>query len=81
MKVQVRKLTKAERIHRSAELIAHGAVLAIKNKDMPMNDRVLLLSLAGFEDPRGYLKWRDSFGVEKTKEASAEASPLSEQKS
>jgi len=56
MKVQVRKLTKAERIHLSAELIARGAVIAIKSKDMPMNDRALLLRLAGFEDPWGYLE-------------------------
>lgn len=81
MKVQVRKLTKAERIHRTADLIAQGVVIAIKRKDMPMNDRVLLLRLAGFEDPWGYLEWRDNFGVEKTEEAPAEASPLSEQKS
>ena len=81
MKVQVRKLTKAERIHQTADLIAHGVVIAIKCKDMPMNDRVLLLRLAGFEDPWGYLEWRDSFGVEKKEEAPAEASTLSEQKS
>lgn len=80
MKVQVRKLTKAERIHRSAELIAHAVVIAIKRKDMPMSDRVLLLRLAGFEDPWGYLKWRDSFGVEKKEEAPTKASTLSEQK-
>ena len=78
MKVQVRKLTKAEKIHLSAELIARGTVIAIKSKDMPMADRVLLLRLAGFEDPWGYLEWRDSFGVEKKEEASEEASALSE---
>ena len=78
MKVQVRKLTKAERIHLSAELISHAVVIAIKRKDMPMSDRVLLLRLAGFEDPWGYLEWRDSFGMEKKEEASTEASTLSE---